>query len=309
MTHSIGFLPHHLFLIAYLPSAQRQRHWWQAHHGHGIVVRRNAVLPFDAAAVAAVHHHLLPIGAEGHAYGGHQRPAGAGAIAGPAAVHMPRGQAEWAMVAMPPSRQGSPNEGAAAPTFEGVAFIAAHGRAEGPVISLASSPCRPPSPILRPNVLIVQQSRQIVWHQAWHPGLLRSSLQVGQSESAGRQALFGSSRVVLSSNLRAAGDNLAPPGRRVRSWKMLYVGSGAVQITQPTPRPSMTTAVPAWHDRAPRKRRERWLCGMEERSKRMLPSEPSQVAPARRSAKERLPCGTPGASFQAYCWDEYFAAP
>lgn len=112
---------------------------WQAQESKGVVVGGDAVLTLDAAAVAAVHHHLLPIRPVGNADGRHQGPARAGTIARPPQIDVAGSQAEGTVIAMSATGDGRPDESTAAAALERIALVLSRARAEGSALPLALS--------------------------------------------------------------------------------------------------------------------------------------------------------------------------
>ena len=102
--------------------------------GDRVVVGGNPVLALDAAAVAAMDHHLLSVRSKGNSYGGHQRSTGTRSIPRPAQIDMTGRQAQGAVIAVPAARNGRSHEGAAAAAFERVALVAPGPRTEGNVL-------------------------------------------------------------------------------------------------------------------------------------------------------------------------------
>ena len=112
--------------------------------GHRVVVGGNPVLALDAAAVAAMDHHLLAIRPKRDADGRHQRPARARPIPRPPQIDVAGGQAQGTVIAVPAAGDGRPHEGAAAAAFERVALVAPGPRAERDIL--------PRSPWPRPGL-------------------------------------------------------------------------------------------------------------------------------------------------------------
>jgi hypothetical protein len=104
----------------------RQRHRRQPHHCHGVIVCGNPVLPLDAAAIASVHQHLLPICPECHADGGHQPAAWALPVAWPSPVDVPGGQAIGTVVPMLATGDRLSYESAAMPAAKGLILVPMH---------------------------------------------------------------------------------------------------------------------------------------------------------------------------------------
>lgn len=95
--------------------------WGQQREGHQhqrVVVRRDAVPSLDAAAEAAVHQHLFPRPPDEHPDWGHERPAAARPVTGPRLVHMPRVQADRAVVPVTPAAQRRTDHRLAVPAAE-----------------------------------------------------------------------------------------------------------------------------------------------------------------------------------------------
>jgi hypothetical protein len=105
-----------------------------------VVVGGDAVVALLAAAEAAVDEHGLAAGAVEAADGGHLRAAGAGAVAGATVVHMPRVQAERAVVAVFAAEHGRADQDAAVAAAELLAAFARGARratARGRLLALA----------------------------------------------------------------------------------------------------------------------------------------------------------------------------
>src|SRR5262245_5135837 len=75
-------------------------------------------------------HHLLAVGSVCDANGRHQCTARTEAITRSPQVYVTRGEAQRAMVAVPPARDGCANEGAAAAALERLALVGAGVRAK-----------------------------------------------------------------------------------------------------------------------------------------------------------------------------------
>ena len=95
----------------------------QTHDDEWVVIGGDAADAFGVASETAVDDHLLAIPARAEPDWLHQRPAFAEAVAGMAAIDMPRMQAERAVIAMPPSRYGGADTGAAIAAFERLASL------------------------------------------------------------------------------------------------------------------------------------------------------------------------------------------
>ncbi len=115
----------HLLLFLLDPT---RGHQWQSQQGERMVVGSDPIAAFDAAPVAAMDHHLLPIRAIGDAHRGHHRPARALPIPRLTAVDMARRQAEWTVVAMPSTGNRWPNECPAVAALERLGLVGPNSR-------------------------------------------------------------------------------------------------------------------------------------------------------------------------------------
>ena len=198
----------------------REPHWRQPHHCHGVIVCSNPVLPFDAAAIASVHQHLLSVCPERHADGGHQRAAWALPVAWPSPVDVPGGQAKGTVVPMLATGDRLSYENAALPAAKGLILVPAHSWPE----SLHCSACLS-SASTWPGIdrygkrFVVFQACKFGSCETWQLGVLRLGNRPGRSRTIGTQAL--STQNILSCGkhgLRAARDHLAlhkhRPGRK-----------------------------------------------------------------------------------------------
>ena len=93
----------------------------QTHYDKWVVIGGDAADAFGVASETAVDDHLLAVPARAKSDRLHQRPALAEAIAGMSEIDMSRMQAERAVIAMPPARNGRTDECAAMPALEGLA--------------------------------------------------------------------------------------------------------------------------------------------------------------------------------------------
>jgi hypothetical protein len=117
-------------LLILTGTAMRQRHRCQSHHGHRIIIRGDAVLPFHSAAVAAVDQHLLPVRPECHADGGHDRAARARPVSRSPQIDVPGCQAEGTVVPVLTTGNGLPHEHAALAAAERLILVPPHVRSE-----------------------------------------------------------------------------------------------------------------------------------------------------------------------------------
>lgn len=135
----------------------------EPHQQDRIIVRSDTVWIFLVAPKAAVNDHLLPVPAGEQPGRLHQCMAVAPAVAGVVLVDVPRVEAVWAMVTMPPATDRRPDELPAMSAFERLVRVAS--RRTGEPVSLPAiidvPGALPPSPASLASMEIVT-GREVV---------------------------------------------------------------------------------------------------------------------------------------------------